>query len=163
MKIELGSFHGHSFTFHAALLMMLCFLLQACASTPMNALVSDARPAGCEQSLIYDHVPAPKIASGVLIIAVSELVRARPEARPYLVGAFDRLLSALEDNELTYVELATIAADQISWVNQYFGDRLLIYSALLGVFDRPIPLYPCDRDLIRKHLQKQRAALAALT
>lgn len=163
MKIELRSFRGHSFALHAALLVLLCMVMQGCASAPMNALVSDTRPAGCEQSLIYDHVPAPRLAGGVLIIAVSELVRARPEARPYLVGAFDRLLSALGDNELTYIELATIAAEQISWVNQYFGDRLLIYSDLLGVFDRPIPLYPCDRDLIRKHLQKQRAALAALT
>lgn len=135
-------------------LLLIVMALQACGTIPM-----ETRPTGCEQSIIYDHLPAPKIAGGVILIAVSELARSQPKAQPYILGAIDAVLQLLEDDRLTYVELASAAVQQVSWVNEYFGNRLLVYSEILSAFDRPIPLYPCDRDLIRAHLKKQRVLL----
>lgn len=132
----------------------LCILLQACGS--VNGLGTAARPAGCEQSLIYDHLPAPKLSGAVILIAVSELARSQPKAQPYILGAIDAILKILEDDQLTYVELASAAMQQVAWVNEYFGNRLLIYSEILSAFDQPVQLSACDRDLIKAHLIKQR-------
>lgn len=137
---------------------LLCLLLQACGMTGMLTSATQ-RPAGCEQSLIYDHLPAPKLSGTVILIAVSELARSQPKAQPYLLGAIDAILKLLEDDQLTYVELASASVQQVAWVNEYFGNRLLVYSEILSAFDQPIPLYPCDRDLIQAHLTKQRVLL----
>lgn len=136
----------------------LCLFLQACST--MGILTSATqRPPGCEQSIIYDHLPAPKLSGAVILIAVSELARSQPKAQPYILGAIDAVLKLLEDDQLTYVELASAAMQQVSWVNEYFGNRLLVYSEILSAFDQPVPLYACDRDLIRAHLTKQRVLL----
>ena len=136
----------------------LCFCLQACSMA--DILTSAAqRPAGCEQSIIYDHLPAPQLSGAVILIAVSELARSQPKVQPYILGAIDAVLKLLEDDQLTYVELASATVQQVAWVNQYFGNRFLAYSEILSAFDRPIPLYACDRDLIRAHLTKQRVML----
>ena len=140
------------------LTLALCLVLQACSTSGMLTSATQ-RTAGCEQSIIYDHLPAPKLSGAVILIAVSELARSQPKAQPYILGAIDTILKLLEDDQLTYVELASAAVQQVAWVNEYFGNRLLIYSEILSAFDQPIPLYPCDRDLIRAHLTKQRVLL----
>lgn len=140
------------------LALTLCLILPACSTVGLLTSATQ-RPAGCEQSIIYDHLPAPRLSGAVILIAVSELARSQPKAQPYLLGAIDAVLKLLDDDQLTYVELASAAVQQVSWVNEYFGNRLLIYSEILSAFDRPIPLYPCDRDLIRAHLTKQRVLI----
>lgn len=136
----------------------MCALLQAC-STAQILTAANQRPAGCEKSVIYDHVPAPKLTGGVILITVSELAKTYPSARPYLMGAIDAILDVLKDDKVTYAELAMRAAQQLKWVNSYFGIRLLAYSDLIAIFDQPIPIYACDRDLIKAHLTKQSALL----
>lgn len=137
---------------------LFCLLLQACGMTGM-LMSATQRPAGCEQSIIYDHLPAPKLSGAVILIAVSELAHSQPKAQPYLLGAIDAILKLLEDDQLTYVELASAAVQQVAWVNEYFGNRLLIYSEILSAFDQPVQLSACDRELIKSHLTKQRVLL----
>lgn len=72
-----------------------------------------------------------------------------------MFGAIRGLLTALADDQVTYVELAQVAAQNVKWVNSYFGNRLLVYSELLCLFDQPIPIDKCDRELIQIHLNKQ--------
>jgi len=144
---------------YCALVLAIIWSFFTCSSCIALVDQMTERPAGCEQSIIYDRLPAPKVSGAVLLIAVNEAAHAKPEVVMYILGSIDSILEVLQDDQVTYVELAMQAAQQISWINTYFGNRVLVYSELIAAFDRPVPLYPCDRMLIRNHLKKQRDML----
>lgn len=145
--------------FWAVVVVFLVFfwsaVLSGCAGTQTRQI-----PAGCEGSMIYAKTN-PEALNAVGLISVSELTRFYPSARPFLVGACEDLRDMLEDSRITYVELAQAAVQRVAWVNSNFGARLLVYTELLSMFDKPVPLDPCDADLIRAHLGKQLAYLRA--
>lgn len=133
------------------ILTVLSMMLCSCASTGQ----ATTPPPGCESSLIYAKIPAPKLAGAGALIATSELSNRYPEAKKYMLGAFMRVLHALGDDRITYLELAQLALQNVKWVNENFGNRLMVYSEILSVFDQPIPIDHCDRELIEAHLNKQ--------
>lgn len=137
--------------FLLVILLIVSMMLCSCASTGQTT----SPPPGCESSLIYAKVPAPKLLGAGALIATSELSNRYPEAKKYMFGAIRNLLAAMKDEQITYVELAQAAVQNVTWVNKYFGNRLMVYSEVLSVFDQPIPIDPCDRELIEAHLNKQ--------
>lgn len=129
------------------MLALLLPFITSCSTTPTT------RPAGCENSIIYKVTgDQPSLASAISTIVITEALIAKPEAAPYVRGAIENLLGLLEDDQVTYIEFATAATQNIKWVNQYFGQRLAVYTPLLSAFDKQIPISQCDTDLIRKDL-----------
>jgi hypothetical protein len=125
------------------------------------ATIKDAgvRPAGCEDSLIYDKVPQPDLVGVGLMLAVSETSLQYPQARPYIAGAIDALTRSLAGEKPTYAAFALEVFQDITWINQNFGARLVLIKPVVLAFDSPLPISSCDLALIRNHLAMQKAAL----
>ena len=121
-----------------------------------------ARPAGCEDSVIYDTFPNPEVVDTLLVVAAFELAKQKPELCSILDEAFGYGEELLSKPGMTYIQFAAATAARFDWVNKYAGTELVILSELLAKFDRPIPMSECDRRLILAHLAKQRRTLALL-
>lgn len=131
----------------------LFFMLTSCSHF-QNLASQNQTPVGCENSVIYKNIPNPKLIGVVNIIVVNEGVIAYPKAKPFIKTGVESLLKALEDDSLTYVDFLTMVSDNVKWVNKYFGNRLVTYTEILSIFDSPLPIDSCDRDLIKAHLLK---------
>ena len=131
----------------------MMFILSGC-SYFQDLASQNQIPVGCENSVIYKNLPSPKLVSVVNIIVVNEGVIAFPKAKPFIKTGVDSLLKALEDDSLTYVDFLTMVSDNVKWVNKYFGNRLVTYTELLSIFDSPLPIDVCDRNMIKAHLYK---------
>jgi hypothetical protein len=138
------------------LFVVCALILASCSTTPIGNL----RPPGCEASAIYDRVPYPNILSTIEIVAVMDAVAKYPELKPYLVKFSKDMVSLLETNEtLTYVDLARLASNQVSWSNKYVGILVLSLPELVASFNQPVLIHDCDRTFLLSHFKRQLQAL----
>jgi len=114
------------------------------------------RPAGCEQSVLYDKIPNLKEVDLLLKIGVIEVVKKKPQLKTSILNGLnelDRLLSSPVPP--TYVDLLAVVTKDIAWINDQAGIEILILSEYAGVFSQPIQIFPCDISLLREHIKKQ--------
>lgn len=136
-----------------AMILVLCsVLISGCAGwkTKVSEFNKPTRPAGCEQSLFYDYMPAPQLEGTVELIGISILVKNYPASKPFILKFATSMLKSLDDDQLTYLDFVTIANDNVKWINKYFGAPLVQFQPFMVPFDRPIPIYQCDRDILKK-------------
>jgi len=134
----------------------VCTLIFGCATVQTKTV-----PTGCEDSVIYKNVPTPELVGVGLVIAMSEAARQYPQAKPYIINILSALTNMLSQDKPTYAGFALKAAENIAWVNDNFGARLVLLQPIIYYFDSPLPISACDLALIRNHLAMQKAALAS--
>jgi hypothetical protein len=141
------------------ILVVLAFMVFGLCGCASFSATPTAIPAGCEKSVIYQYVPYPQISGAALIFAITEVAKKVPEAKPYIVGMMDDLTKALDNKELTYIGFASLVLQDVKWINENYGQEVVMLSALLAQFDRPVVLDECDLKLLKTWLATQKQTL----
>lgn len=139
-----------------------CFLV-ACCSACASLKTFNTRPAGCEESVIYDYVPYPIVVSIIEADAVARIAANNPTLKPYLVKFCSDMLVLLNSGvSITYLDLANLACDQIKWANGYAGLTVMVASEILAPMNQALPIGSCDQAFLVTHFQRQLDALGGL-
>lgn len=132
-----------------------CFIA-ACCSACASMKTFNTRPAGCEDSMVYDYVPYPTVVSIIEADAAAKIVANNPSLKPYLVKFCSDMLVLLNSGvSITYFDLANLACDQIKWANGYAGVTVMVASELLAPLNQAVPIGSCDRAFLVTHFQRQ--------
>lgn len=142
-------------------LIILTVFLTACAKNnlyvPPDSCVKDMN--GNYGSVILQKIPDPNAASIILQLANLEAVK---HVDGYTIGmaltAIDIIESLLKTN-ITFNYLIDEAMKQAKLVNASYGVEIFLISQYVGVINTPQIISDCDRDLILRHLEKQRQTL----
>jgi len=145
-----------------ALYLAACLLLVVgtvgCATIPKST-----PPPGCEDSLIYQHIPYPEAIDLAVKLAVFEIAKHEPEYRATIYMAIGAMEELLTHERLTYAHFFWDVTKRVEWLRENVGAELIIVSETLRMFDGvEIPVSDCDRTLLLKHLAQQRMYLGML-
>lgn len=140
------------------ILVVLCALFMcSCASRQI------VPPAGCENSILYSQLgnqllEVDAILKVANVVAIKEDVYTRAQA----LNAIDNLILVLNSNP-SYLDFGMMVWEMVEDVNQTTRIEVLLVSEyLLESFNSPIPIDPCDKDLIVLHLEKQKRLIMLL-
>ncbi len=145
--------------FRRILLIIVCLLfVMGCATMGIQPEVI---PEGCEDSLIYQYMPSPKVTDTLLQVAMYNVVVEAPQSKSDVLTVIDKLdavLAPIEDGATTLnaADFVALVMQEVSGLNNRWGVSLLIVGQSIGTLSVPSPLTQCDARLIRAHLAKQK-------
>jgi hypothetical protein len=136
-------------------LVLFLFLFGVCSCASLN-VISDKRPAGCEESIIYAKIPNPKTAGIAVELANITFVKHYPLAKASVLSSLGKVETLLNNDPVTWKELITMVTGEVNSIKNNFGIELLILSGYLKVLDNPLPINKCDKDLLLNHVKEQK-------
>jgi hypothetical protein len=145
-----------------ALLLLLptLFLFSGCAALQPTP---EGPPPGCEDSLIYQYIPSPKVADIGFKVALYEVAKRKPEYKPVILDALNKFEQMLSEGAYTYSGFVEIVISRVKWLNKHAGVELLIVTESLGVFENiDLPMADCDRRLLTNHIQEQKRYISLI-
>ena len=114
------------------------------------------RPEGCEDSMIYDYFPNPTLVDTTVKLAIYTIADEMPELKAPILKTIDVIIDLLSWNTegMDYKAFAAIVIEEVGWLQDHAGVQMLIIADAVGsqMFELEIPILPCDRDFILKHL-----------
>lgn len=122
-----------------------------------------AIPEGCGNSILYTKFGSElKMIDSVLKISNLSALREDVYTRNEAVAVINDLLSVIEA-EPTYFDFAMIVWRVVTDINEKHDTELLLISEIIfESFNLPIPIDPCDKELIIEHLNKQKRLMMLL-
>ena len=145
------------------LIISLIFFISGCAQFKSFVASVNFVPSGCEDSVIYANVPAPKITAGILYISVLELSKTNQGFKNWILKILDHAEELANNKNITYIQFSTSVLSEIKNINKYWGSEIIIVTQTLDYFDKPITIGQCDRDLIIKFCTNQRTYLKMIS
>ena len=136
------------------LIVVVCLTFMAgCAGFQMKPAEI---PVGCEDSLIYSKMPYPQVTDTILQVSVYNFA-VETGAAPQILDVIGHLEVALANpGGMNFSDFVLLVNEQVGLLNQRWGVSLLIVSESLADLNLPLPISDCDRNLILKHLAKQK-------
>lgn len=132
--------------------LVLCL---GCATAPVVV------PDGCDNSIIYKNYVEFKGADALLKIANYTALRESVYTKKEALLTIGKLEDLVKRGGITYLEILTEANRLTAAINGDAGFVIfLISDEATEAFQQDISLDPCDRDLLLKHLARQRVVVS---
>ena len=116
-------------------------------------------PPGCEHSLIMRKIPDYRHVDILLQLANLEALKRHVYTKEQALDALKDIEAVLKDQSSTYAQLLSVVISKIRWVNEHAGSEIFILTQYFQVFNSDRVIDPCDRDLLLKHLSKQKTVI----
>ena len=141
------------------LMIVIVCLMFVVACGPLQ-LKPTVIPEGCEDSLIYSKLPYPQVTDTVLQVAVYQFAIETGSA-PQILDVINTIEAALvSPTGMNFSDFVLLVNEQVGLLNARWGVSLLIVSESLADLSVPIPISECDKNLLLKHLAKQKKWVA---
>lgn len=136
-------------------------LMSACATTPQIP------PEECANSLIYkvadEMHTTPQAVGAVFQLADLELVKNDVVAKKDVSQFLDDVESLVSRDTTTYLDVVTAITVRVEALQEKFGPEvMLLITVFSEQLSEPIPIDPCDKTLLLKHVADQRRVLEML-
>ncbi len=139
------------------ILFALLIALVGCTTAPFQP------PEICQngaKSLILEKIPNPAaLSSALLVVQIAALEGAKQYTGTDALKALDQIDTLLASTT-SYAGILSLINSKIKTANNLAGAAVFLIGDKINLLDSPALLSPCDRELIRMHLAKQRAVLA---
>jgi len=133
----------------------LIMFIPACVTTTPPPV-----PDNCQNSIIMNKIPEWKEVDILLQLGNLEALKNDVYTKQQALDAITDLENILKDPNATYADFLVLAINKIRWVNEHAGAEVFIVSQYFNDFNKNIVIDPCDRDILMKHLMKQRKVVA---
>lgn len=147
------------FKFNCFLLVAILLFVGGCASRPF------VPPEACldSPSLIVERIPdVQALDRGLLTIQLAALEKVKGYDYKDALAVIDQI-EEMADASKTYATLVAYVARQVDLANRLAGAVIFIIGEDLSTLNEDVPISDCDRLLVKKHLDKQRALIAFYT
>ena len=140
------------------LIVIICLMFTVgCSGLQMKPTVI---PEGCEDSLIYSKLPYPQVTDTILQVSVYNFA-VETGAAPQILDVINTIEAALASpGGMNFSDFVLLVNEQVGLLNARWGVSLLIVSDSLADLNVPIPISDCDKNLLLKHLAKQKKWVA---
>jgi hypothetical protein len=149
IKEAFGMWKKGSGRLKTILVPLLCLPILSCATGPQEI------PVGCENSVIVNQIPNYKEVDFVLKLANVQAIKGDLYTKSQALEVLDEF-EAMLNSGVTYANFASLVMQRIGWVNESAGVEIFMLSEYVGLFAKPFEIDPCDRDLLLKHIAKQK-------
>lgn len=108
-----------------------------------------------EKSIILDNIPHAKKADIVLTVGDYAVLQNNPQLVPKVAAFFNKAKAHLDDTStsITGQEAVAYMTENIKFLQGKYGKHLFFISQLAASIDVPDPLTPCDRKLLKLHIE----------
>jgi hypothetical protein len=128
---------------------------QTSYTLPDTCLTED----GQESSLILKTIKDPKAASIVLQFANLEALKHNLYNKEQVEQVLDTAEYMINQDAITFRTLIGFIRDRCEEVNGLVGSEIFVLSQYIDVLDVGVEISPCDKDLLIRHINKQRVIL----
>ena len=118
-------------------------------------------PDGCEDSLIYERIPNPRMVKAALFLANAAALRKGLYDADEVLVVLDGL-GGLLAQDLTYAGLLMRMIPVINRLNKDAGFIVIGLSPAIRGLDAPIPISDCDIGILQGLVAEMRATVVAL-
>lgn len=142
------------------LLLVSCIFIFGCASNFVPPAVCDNQP-----SLILETFPHPEaLDRGLLAMQLTamETIKGYNASDAHAVIA-DIREAVSKAQGLTYAKVVGLISNKVQIANSLAGAVVFIVGPDIGKLAKPIPISPCDLELIKLHLNRQDALIDIMT
>lgn len=136
--------------------LLTCSVLFACSTTPF------VPPVACEgaDSFILKTIPDVKaFDKGLLAVNVGTLELSKGYTPGDAIKVLDRIENLVDKADITYAELVGLVSQKLEIANALAGAAIFIVGDDIQKLNRKLPISDCDKELIRIHLERQRAVV----
>jgi len=121
------------------------------------------RPDYCiGKSYIYDVAEKyridPQTINSSLLLIDTIVLKAHPDQATMANTVVTALIDVFDDN-ITYSVLIIKFKDYTGWLNNYYGEGLVLVSTIIPYLNYNVPITNCDRLLVLYHLQEVQTAI----
>lgn len=158
MKLsDVISMFGSVFCGLAAIAVLMFGLVGCNVQQPTPVVVPD----DCSESIIYNYAAktgmTPSQVGAIFKVASTLALTQEPGFKTDFLVLLTKMEVILQTEDMKASDLARYVLAETKVINTRWGKAALVLSVVLAEFDREVPLNSCDRRLILKHIQEQKA------
>lgn len=136
------------------LFLIVLLLLSGCAQYKSKMLLLNAASMQCQDSIIYQTIPLPKISLGIIHIAADGFLMSNEGYRKWALEIVEKSVTLAKDPSTTYGSFASTIISNTSTLNEWWGSAYM--KPVIEVFTLfsqagTKNMDQCDRDFIIKY------------
>lgn len=106
-------------------------------------------------SLICRYIPNPGSADLLIQLGMYEFLKANPKAKDQVADFIEIGLEKLDvDSEILWTEIIAYIVSKSRYLQVNYGGEIVIVSGHTTALNRPVPIIPYDKGLLKIHLKK---------